>query len=111
MGIKPVHATVTVTTHATRVQCTATAGYATSVYFEAAKANSGNIFVGLVTVSSTVYITCLAAGEGFMLSVDGKVAPGSTHGGNEFQLTSFYVDSASDGDKCQFTYLERVGAT
>ncbi len=112
MGIKPVRATITNTTAGTRTQCTSASNYATSIYFEAAKANTGNIYLGLSDVSSTVYISCLAAGEGFAVNIDGSVIrAGSATGGNEIQLTSFWIDSSVSGEKCQFTYMQRVGGS
>lgn len=110
MAITPVHATVTVTTAGTRVQLSSDVDYKpASVYIEAAGANTGYIYVGLVTVSSTVYISRIAAGEGLTLEVPGAGGPNYRPGGQGLQLSSLYIDSSVNGDKAQFTYLYAQG--
>lgn len=109
MALTPTHTTLTVTTAGTRVQCTADTGERpTAIYFEAAKTNTGNIYIGLVTVSSTVYITCLPAGEGFTLSSPrvGNYRSGSAG----IQLSDIYVDASVSGEKVQMSYLYSQGA-
>lgn len=111
MGIKPVvSGAVTVATAGTRVQVTASNIYVTSVYFEALSGNVGAIFVGDSTVSSVKYMTRLGAGGGFNLSAQpGSV--GSSSGGGEINLSTLYVDSATNGDKIMVTYMQRVGSS
>lgn len=109
MAVTPTHSTLTNTTAGTRTQCTATTSInPSSVYFEAAGANTGYIYVGLVTVSSTVYITRLSAGQGFMISADG-VGMSYRAGGSGLQLSAFYVDSSVNGEKVQMTYVYSTG--
>jgi hypothetical protein len=109
MGIAPVNTTKTVTTAGTRVQVTATSTYAPSCYFEALKTNTGIIYVGVSTVSATVYIAALSAGQGFSFQADSFGSVGSAAGGGELQLSSLYVDSSVSGEKVQFTYMQRLG--
>ena len=107
MAVTPIHSTVTVTTAATRVQVTADADIKPmSVYFEAAGANTGFIYVGLVTVSSTVYIARLAAGTSFSI---GGVPGAGRLGGTGIQLSALYVDSSVSGEKVQVTYVYPTG--
>lgn len=107
--ITPVHATLTVTTAGTRVPVTATTTLApSSVYFEAAGANSGYIYIGLVTVTATIYIARLSAGQGFSLSADGN-GLGYRAGGNGIQLSALYVDSSVSAEKVQVTYMYPTG--
>lgn len=106
MSVTPVHATVTVTTAGTRVQVNSDTGIKpVSVYFEAAGANTGFIYVGLVTVSSTVYMTRLAAGSSFSLNA----AAGGSVAGTGLQLSALYVDSSVNGEKVQVTYMYEIG--
>lgn len=108
MAVTPVNSTLTVTTAGTRVQCTLdTSIKPTSIYFEALGTNTGYIYVGLVTVSSTVYIARLSAGAGFPLKSDSS--GNARIGGVDIQLSNLYVDSSVNGEKVQMTYLYRVG--
>lgn len=110
MGVKPINATKTVTTAGTRVQFTATSTYATSIYFEALKTNSGVIYIGDSTVSATKYIAALPAGVGFTFAADSFGRAGSANGGTELQLSTLYADCSVSGEKVQWTYLQRVGS-
>jgi hypothetical protein len=103
MAITPIHATLTVTTAGTRVQAnTDTDLKPHSIYIEASGANTGFIYVGLVTVTSAIYFTRLAAGEGFSLAAEGTARSG-------IQLSSIYIDSSVNGEKAQLTYLYSTG--
>ncbi len=103
-GIIPINATVTVTTAGTRAQVNSGAGLLpTSIYFEAATANTGKIFIGLVDVSSTKYIACLAAGQGFSVTSDGIGGHGRLSGIG-LKLAAFYADCSVSGEKVQVTY-------
>lgn len=109
MSITPVHSTLTVTTAATRVQCTADTDIKpASIYFEALGTNTGYIYIGLVTVTSAIYITRLAPGASFTLASDSVGAV--RQGGSDIQLSSIYIDSSVSGEKVQMTHLYRVGA-
>lgn len=110
MGIAPVNASKTVTTAGTRVQFTTSNIYCTSIYVEALSSNTGNIYVGTSSVSSTVYIAKLAAGQGFSMTTDNHSA-GSSSGGSEYNLSFLYFDSAVSGEKVLVTYQQRVGST
>lgn len=109
-AVTPVHATKTVTTAGTRIQATATTTILpSSVYFEAAGANTGYIYIGLVTVSSTVYIARLSAGQSFSLTADGFASSNPRIGGQGLQLSAFYIDSSVSGEKVQMTYIYPTG--
>ena len=112
MAIKPITTTGTVTTAGTRAQLTASATYATSVYFEAAQSsvNTGLVYVGDSTVSSTVYFAALSPGQGINISID--VSPTRTsdaNGGPELNLATFYIDAQTSGNTVHMTYLQRLG--
>lgn len=109
MAITPVVASLTNTTAGTRTQVTATTTIQpTSVYFEALAGNTGYIYVGTSSVSSTVYMTRLSAGQGFTVGADGA-GIGHRAGGQGLQLSNFYVDSSVNGDKVLVTYLYSTG--
>jgi len=109
MSITPVNASVTVTTAGTRVQVSATTSLKpTSIYFEALGTNTGCIYVGLVSVTSTLYIARLSPGQGYTVTVD---STGAARIGNDLQLSAFYLDSSVSGEKCLVTYMHRVGAS
>lgn len=102
-GIKPVLSTVTVTTAATRVQLST--AVAPSFYVEAHKSNTGNVYLGDITVSATVYSAKLAPGQGFSMAADNPSRPILT----ELDLSVLYVDADTNGNKLQLTRLTRVG--
>ena len=107
-AVIPVNAALTVTTAGTRVQATATTTIVpSSVYFEALGTNTGYIYVGVVTVSATVYITRLSAGQGFYINADGA---NGRIGLTGIQLSSLYVDSSVNGEKVQMTYQYPIGS-
>ncbi len=109
MGITPINASVTVTTAGTRVQVnSATNILPTSIYFEANKANSGNIYIGLSDVASTKYIACLTAGSGFCITSDGIGGTGRLSGVG-LKLNLFYADTSNSGDKVLVTYMFNQG--
>lgn len=109
MGIKPVIATKTVATAGTRVQVSTSSVYVTAIYFEALKTNTGVIYVGDSSVTSTLYMTALSAGTGFTVTTSANIHPGTSSGGNEVQLSAFYVDAGTSGDKVQVSYMQRLG--
>ena len=110
MAITPVHATITNTTAGTRTRLTATTTILpTTIYIEAAGANTGYIYVGLITVTSTIYMARLAAGQSFSLNSDGIGSRGRV-GSIGFQLSDFYIDSSANGEKAQLTYIYPTGA-
>lgn len=102
MGLKPVVTTLTVTTTGTRVQVSSTSQLAYKVRFESV---AGTIYLGDSTVSATKYMAKLTAGVGIELT--GYIQGGPNMG--SFQLSSFYIDCVTNGDKCQVTYFEREG--
>lgn len=109
-AVTPVHATKTVTTAGTEIQATATTTILpSSVYFEADSANTGYIYIGLSTVSSTVYIARLSAGQSFAITADGVGSGNLRVGGQGIQLSAIYIDSSVSGEKVQMTYMYPTG--
>jgi hypothetical protein len=109
MAITPVNASLTNTTAGTRTQVVSDTDIKpTSVYFEALASNTGFIYVGLSTVSSTVYIVRLSAGQGFSLQADGIGGRGRL-GGIGIQLSNLYIDSSVSGEKVLVTYQYPIG--
>jgi hypothetical protein len=102
MSLKPIPASVTVTTAGTRVQVSATATPVASVYFEGLHTNTGKIYVGDSTVSSTVYIVELDAKTG--ATIEGDQLRGNT---DELVLSDFWVDSSVNGEKVLVTYFAK----
>ncbi len=109
-GIVPVQSTITVTTHGTRAALSADTGIlASSIYLEALGTNTGYVYIGTSTVSSTNYIARLSAGQGIPLQAD--AAGGKFRArGNGLQLSSLYADVSVDGEKVQVTYQTMVSA-
>jgi len=100
------NASLTNTTAGTRTQCTATTTIRpSSVYFEALGTNTGYIYIGTVTVTSTLYIPRLSAGQGFSLGIE----PGGGLGSTGLQLSNLYVDSSVNGEKVLMTYMYPTG--
>ncbi len=104
MALKPNVSTLTVATAGTATVCSAASQPVISVYFEALGTNTGTIYIGDSTVSSTKYITALAAGAGFGISTDAKGRLGG-----ELQLSTLSANASVSGDKVQMTYLVRTG--
>lgn len=104
MAIVPVQAVLTVTTAGTRQQFTTSSIASPYIRFEALGTNTNPVFIGLSTVSATVYIARLAAGTSITLQ-----APTYARGlGSEFDLTAFWADVTTNGEKISWTYLPRV---
>lgn len=93
---------VTVTTAGTRVRITASDIPVASVYIEALDGNSGKMYVGDLTVSSTKYTSSLTAGNG--VTVQGPNVRGIEE---EFYLSDFYIDASVNGEKVLVSYLKR----
>ena len=94
-------AQVVVTTAGTRQQLSATAILADNVSIQANPANTGLIYVGDNTVSST-HCWILSAGQ--FLSLEGSRR---RDGSDWLDLSTIYVDAATSGDKVQWGYLKR----
>lgn len=88
----------TVTTAGTRVQITT--GSPTpcrSVTFQANSANTGAIFIGDSSVSSTVYGVRLAAGSSYSI--------GNDLNDNKLDLSTFWVDSSVNAEGLSIFYF------
>ena len=112
MGITPKLVTLTVTTAGTRVQVTSdTEIRPHAVYFETLSTNTGQIYIGDVTVSSTVYmarLTIPSAASAPSWQISSPAGAGHA-GGTGIQLSNMYVDSSVSGEKVQVTYVYNVG--
>jgi len=111
MAVTPVLLTKTVTTAGTRVQVTTdTAIKPNWIKFEALGSNTGQIYVGSVAVSSTVYFSRLPIPTtGVVTVAEYRSTPNGRAGGTGFQLSNFYVDSSVNGEKVQVTYGFETG--
>ena len=111
MAVTPSLITVTVTTAGTRVQVTSfTTIRPIAAYFEAVGSNTGQIYIGNSSVSSTSYYARL--GIPSTTSSPSWSITGSSEGrvgATGIQLSSFYVDSSVNGDKVQVTYIYETG--
>lgn len=107
MSVTPTVLVITVTTAGTKAQVSASDLWVSSAYFEAASANSGTIYIGDSTVTSTKYMSARTSGLGLGISWDssGQGRPG----GSEINLKYFYVDASVNGSKCMVTYFQRMG--
>lgn len=112
MAVTPVLITKTVTAAGTRVQVTTdTSIKPSAVYFEALATNTGQIYIGDSSVSSTVYFARLpipsttSAPSWSISTVDG----GGRASGTELQLSNFWLDASVSGEKVQITYVYEVG--
>lgn len=110
MAVTPVNTALTVTTAGTEIQCTTDTDIKpSSVYFEALGTNTGFIYIGLSTVSSTVYIARLSAGQGFTVAADAAGGMNYRAGGAGIQLSNLWVDSSVNGEKVQMSYMYTTG--
>lgn len=107
-GIKPVMVEKTVATAGTRVQVSSTDLFVTAIYCETPRANTGYIYIGTSTVSSTVFFHEFAIGKDTW-SMASPVAGMGRAPSNCFNLADFYVDSSVNGEKVKITYLPYVG--
>lgn len=100
MAIKPVTSSVvTVASAGTAVAVSATATPITSILIEADRANTGNIFVGDSAVDST---------NGTELTPGGSISYQSDEPQtDEFILSDFFVDAATNGDKARVHFTKR----
>ena len=94
-------AAVTITTAGSRQAISATPTPTTSVIIEADPTNTGYVYVGDDSVSSSNG-SALLPGES--LSVDTDV---TGHAAEEVYLSDIYVDTATNGNKVRIQYLKR----
>ena len=93
--------TVTVSSAGTRVACSASTLPVASVLIQADTSNTGYLYVGDNTVSSTKGIS-LSAGDAieFSVSVNGRT--------DELDLADIYLDAQTSGNKGRITVLRRA---
>lgn len=105
MSITPVNSSLTVTTAGTRVQVTTDITIKPStIYFEALGTNTGFIYIGGSSVSSTNYIARLSAGQAVAFSSDHIGSSAIPKSSIDYQLSGFYIDCSVSGEKVQATY-------
>jgi len=91
-------AEVTVATAGTRVQVNSgTSLLCFSALITADDNNTGNMFVGDINVSSTRFAKRLAAGESVVVGIWSPVP--------QFELSSVWLDAATNGDGCQVHFI------
>lgn len=90
-----------VTTAGTRVQLTSTATLADNLVIQAIKTNTGNIFLGDSSVSSTRGFTLV---PGQFISFEGSRR---RDGSDYLDLSTFWLDCATNGDGVQWAYYKR----
>lgn len=73
----------------------------TSVTFYAVDANTGQIYIGDSNVASNRLIVALDGGESLTISAD-QLGPR----GEEFDLADFWVDTATNGNDVQISYVK-----
>lgn len=87
-----------VTTAGTRIPFTATAPTgARLIIIQANSGNTGVIYIGDITVSSTVFGVKLAAGVSIAIANDGNDA--------KFDLSQFYADAGTSNDGFSVLYF------
>jgi hypothetical protein len=111
MAQKPKVITVTVTTAGTEVRCItdpkSAYRYVPSAYFEALSTNTGNIFVGDSSVTSTNYSTLLEAKQGSLWNGDEVRELGGPMK-NLIDLYHVWVDASVNGEKVLVTISEQA---
>lgn len=92
--------TVTITTAGTRQRVTTSDISMYSVLIQADPGNTGNVYVGDITVTS-LNGEVLAPGDSYIVDLDPEI---------ELKLADFYVDAATSGNKVRVQYLTTRGA-
>ena len=92
--------TITVTTAGTRVQVSNTLDDVLWIRFDPRNLNSAAIFIGTVTVSSTVGKKLLPTDDPYIIDFAAL--------GGSVKLDTFYVDSQTNGDQVDVTIIVRV---
>lgn len=111
MALKPVMIEKTITTAGTRVQVsTDDTILAAAIYCETPRANTGYIYIGGSTVSSSVFFHEFAIGKDTWSMSSPTAGSGGRAAGCCFKLSDLYVDSSVNGEKIKITYLQYVGA-
>lgn len=112
MAITPTLITVTVTTAGTATQVTADTDIKpSSVYFEALGTNTGVIYIGNSSVSSTSHFARLtipstSSAPAWSISA---AQNGGRIGATGIQLSDFWIDSSVSGEKVLVTYIYETG--
>jgi hypothetical protein len=93
----------TVTTAGTRVALAAATQRVRSLMIQAESTNTGVIYIGDITVSSTVKGATLTAGNS--LTIEAPVM--GQAGADDLDLASIYIDSSVNGDKVSVLFIAR----
>jgi hypothetical protein len=90
---------VTVTTAGTRVQITSSHIVTTNIIIQALSGNTGTVYVGNSSVSSSLCMVALAAGAAITLTPG---AMGNDMGG--LDLSEFYIDASQNSQSVNVGY-------
>lgn len=90
-----------VTTAGTRVQLQSTNQYVFDLIIQAKPANTGSIYVGDSTVTST---KCIELLPGQIYSMAGAVKPNSLE---ELNIADYWIDSSVNGEGVHLSYQQR----
>ena len=96
-------AEITVATAGTEQQVSTSEIPITTIVFTADPTNTGYIYVGDSSVSSTRAAMVLAAGQAGSMSQD----MGGLAGGDEYYLSDLWVDTSVNGNKVYVSYIKR----
>jgi hypothetical protein len=97
------HTTKDVTTAGTRVALASSATLAVSVMIQAKSTNTGPIYIGGSTVSSTSYGARLTAGNSLSIEMPDMGMGGSY----EVDLSEIYIDAGTNGEGVSVVYYTR----
>lgn len=111
MAVTPVLLVKTIATAGTEIQVTTDADIKPLwVRFEARGSNTGQIYIGNSTVTSTNYMARLPIPTtGTVHAAEFRGTPGGRAGGTGLQLSDFWVDASVNGDIVFVTYGFETG--
>lgn len=111
MANTPVVLTLNSVTAGQATRLTTSSIYCTSFYIEARAANTGIVYLGVgSSTSSTNYITAMAASGNWNQKVD-NIGMGVKPVSGEFKLDDYYINSSTTNGIVQITYWPRIGTT
>lgn len=105
MALKLVNKTVTVTTAGTRVAMFSTTTYAVAFNVSNKAANTGNGYVGDVTVTASGATQGIIVSSARDVSVEAPVIRGNQE---EFDLSQQYIDADTSGNAYTVSYFVRI---
>ncbi len=106
MGIAPIQVNVTVATAGVRVRLFPATTYASAFYCEALDSNTGSIYLGNSTVSSTRYMRKMGAATGFSMNAQAGAQAGTD--GGLLELSQLWADATTAAQVLCVTYLPLI---